>query len=248
MVADNAEWRSSSWMEPSDSPSFVRIPLAATRTAVSTCSFSFASTCSRARVSPVAQLVAWRMIAYDVPRPAMEPRIIAFSRPRSQTSRATSLVIRSPGRTLHQPENLSDLQVGHDFQKGRSFELESQRLTERAVKDGVSRAVGEIGEDQDIFVGERRGLRTPLPEKRSARGQQRDDDHHLVEWPAESCRDEWRSRGRHADTRQGGFDLGGGGPPGRILVQHRENEAVERRGDLRVELRRRRRILRDDGV
>ena len=66
------------------------------------------------------------------------------------------------------------------FRKGDRSSSNGQRFAERAVKDGVPRAVGEIGEDQDIFVGERRGLRTPLPEKRSARGQQRDDDHHPV--------------------------------------------------------------------
>ena len=144
-------------MEPSDSPSFVRIPLAATPTAVSTCSFSLASTCSRASVSPVAQLVAWRMIAYDVPRPAIEPPIIAFSRPRTADFTSDLVGDSLAGCTAHQPESLSDLCVVDDFQEARSFELNGQRFAERAVKDGFAGAVGEIGEDQHVFVGERRG-------------------------------------------------------------------------------------------
>ena len=63
------------------------------------------------------------------------------------------------------------------------------RFAERAVKDGVPRTGGVIGEDQDIFVREWRGLRTPLPEKRSARDQQR-DDRQPIQRPAEACR-EW---------------------------------------------------------
>src|SRR5271165_645952 len=58
------------------------------------------------------------------------------------------------GSNAHQPQVLLYLLVVHDFQKGRLLELDGEPLAQGAVKHGVARRVGEIGEDNGVLVGE----------------------------------------------------------------------------------------------
>jgi hypothetical protein len=72
------------------------------------------------------------------------------------------------GRQAHQPHRLLDLLVVHDLEKWRLFKLDGKRLPQRVVEDGLASGVGEVGEHQFVFVGERVGLVTLMPEEGSA--------------------------------------------------------------------------------
>src|SRR5437868_2512402 len=55
-------------------------------------------------------------------------------------------------RQTHQAEHALDLIVIHYFQERRLFQLDGQALAKRAVEDGISRVVAEIGEDNRVFI------------------------------------------------------------------------------------------------
>ncbi len=63
------------------------------------------------------------------------------------------------GRAAHQLQRLADFAVGKNVEEGRLFEIDGEGLLERAVEDRVAGGVGEVGEDDGIFLGEWRSVR-----------------------------------------------------------------------------------------
>lgn len=100
--------------------------------------------------------IAWSAIAYEVPRLAIEPVSIAFSRLRTQMVTrhlvGEALVRKRPisCRVWRTCASLST------FQEGRLLELSGEGFVQRMVEDRFTGGA-EIGKDQDVPVGERRG-------------------------------------------------------------------------------------------
>ena len=69
------------------------------------------------------------------------------------------------GGLTHHSQYLPDTLLRDKVEEGRLFELDGQSLTERAVEDRIASGVGEVREDEQIFVGERFGLSAMLPEE-----------------------------------------------------------------------------------
>ncbi len=77
---------------------------------------------------------------------------------RWQISRATAAVTGVSGGRLMKRERLAHALIGDNVQERRLFELDGQRLLERAVEHRVAGRVAEVG-DQDAVAGGQRLLR-----------------------------------------------------------------------------------------
>src|SRR5208337_3228697 len=54
----------------------------------------------------------------------------------------------------HQSQGLSDALIGKQIEKRRLLQLRRERLPQRAIKNLIARGVGEVGENDRVFVGE----------------------------------------------------------------------------------------------
>ncbi len=77
---------------------------------------------------------------------------------RRQSSLATSGGDVLGGCAAHQLQRLADFAVGKNVEEGGLFEIDGQRLLQGAVEDRVAGGVDEVGEDDSVFLGERRSF------------------------------------------------------------------------------------------
>ena len=63
------------------------------------------------------------------------------------------------GRTAHQMQRFSYFAIGQNIEEGRLSEFDAERLLERVIEDRVAGGVGEVGEHDRVFLGERRRVR-----------------------------------------------------------------------------------------
>jgi hypothetical protein len=74
----------------------------------------------------------------------------------------------------HQGQGLCDFLIGEEIEEGGLFKLGGEALTKCAVEDGVTGSVGEVGEDDGVFVGEFGGVGRVEVEVCGARGDEDD--------------------------------------------------------------------------
>src|SRR6185369_13193175 len=68
-------------------------------------------------------------------------------------------------RALHHLKRFSGALLGEDIKVGRLLQLDYQTLFKRAVKNRVARSVDEVGEEDRVFIGQRRrGAEDGTPE------------------------------------------------------------------------------------
>ena len=63
-------------------------------------------------------------------------------------------------RLFHQPEGFLDIAIGRNVKEGRLVKRDTQRGFERVVENRIARTVGEISEDDGVFVGQKLALLT----------------------------------------------------------------------------------------
>ena len=84
----------------------------------------------------------------------MEPVIVAVLPVRSQTSRATSGVNRSPaGRPISFNVSFT-LAFRNQVEKRGLLQLDREPLLQRVIENRVAGGVGEVGQDDGVFVSE----------------------------------------------------------------------------------------------
>src|ERR1700687_5078404 len=116
-------------------------------------SFRAACTCSCASESPVRQLAASRPTIYSLPRLEIVPSSTAVLPVRWQISRAIWLVNRSSGgRPIR--DNVSFTFSSERMLRKGDCRPNRERRLQRVVKYRIARAVGKIGEDDGVLVGQ----------------------------------------------------------------------------------------------
>ena len=64
--------------------------------------------------------------------------------------------------------------VAHQLQQRRLLELNGQRFFQRRIEDRVAGLIGEVGENELVFVGQLHGLMFAPVESAGKQGQQED--------------------------------------------------------------------------
>ena len=87
------------------------------------------------------------------------------------------------GRTGHQLQGLRDFAVGEHIQERRLPQGNVERRLQRVVEDRIARAVGKIGENDGVFLGQALALlmRTIVKPARHEQGDQQDGNRNLPE-------------------------------------------------------------------
>ena len=143
----------------SDSPSSPRSFDAASPSVSSTFSLDAAVTCSSASVSPLWQFTAFNPSTYSLPRLANRSGNVSFAaRPLAKLAGHFGREFRVR-RTGHQFQGLRHFAVGEHIQKGDCRRETLSAVFSVSSNTGIARAVGEIGENDGVFLGEHVRLR-----------------------------------------------------------------------------------------
>jgi hypothetical protein len=91
----------------------------------------------------------------------------------------------SAGLLAHHGQGLLDALIGDEAQEWRLFELDGETLAEGAVEDRIAGRVCEVGEDDRVFGGKRRGMvRAPVVDSREDEGDDCEAQHANFAGPA----------------------------------------------------------------
>jgi hypothetical protein len=118
-----------------------------------TFSLPSASTCSRARESPVRVdgVDGDHVVAAEGGDGACEHGLDAFAETDLASHVACNALV---GGTSHELERFLNSRFGNQIQVGRLLELDGEGLLQSAIEDGVSRGVDEVGEKDRILFRE----------------------------------------------------------------------------------------------
>ena len=138
----------------SDSPNSARSLDAASPSASSTFSLDAAVTCSSASVSPFWQFTAFNPSTYSLPRAADRSGQVGLAaRPLAKLAGYFGRKFRV-GRTGHQLQGLRHFAVGEHIQERRLPQRDGERCLQRVVEDRITGAVGKVGENDGVFLGQ----------------------------------------------------------------------------------------------
>ena len=117
------------------------------------CSLLVLVACSLANTSPLRQLTVFRPTTYWLSKLEIEASMVAVLPVRWQISRANSCVSRASLGCAIKGKRLSDALIGKQVQERQLLQLRRKTLPQGAVEHGIAGSVGELREDNGVFLG-----------------------------------------------------------------------------------------------